>query len=73
MLWYSGSVNTSYARIDLKILIMLFICFRILLFKLFNKIFGFAKKHQNYLKLLEFMMSSEFISQIARAGSLKEL
>jgi len=99
------------------------ICFRILLFKLFNKIetweylenslgeisystfeyeqydnllcrrmalgqkiysaayvmpsgkssFGFDKKHQNHLKLLEFMMASGFTREIARAESLRKL
>lgn len=35
--------------------------------------FGFDKKHQNNLKLLEYMMNSGLSQQIARAKSLKEL
>ena len=35
--------------------------------------FGFKKKHQNNLKLLEYMMESRLSLKIARAKSLKEL
>lgn len=35
--------------------------------------FGFEKKHQNNLKLLEYMMKSGLTLQIAKANSLKEL
>lgn len=35
--------------------------------------FGFEKKHQNNLKLLEYMMESGLAQQIAKAKSLKEL
>ena len=35
--------------------------------------FGFKKKHQNNLKLLEYMMSSGVSTQIAKAKSLEEL
>lgn len=35
--------------------------------------FGYQKKHQNHLKLLEYMMKSGISQQIARTTSLKEL
>lgn len=35
--------------------------------------FGFERKHQNNLKLLEFMMESKLSKSIARAKSLKEI
>lgn len=35
--------------------------------------FGFEKKHQNHLKLLEYMMESGLPQQIAKAKSLEEL
>lgn len=35
--------------------------------------FGFEKKHQNNLKLLEYMMKTELSKKIARAKTLKEL
>lgn len=38
-----------------------------------KEIFGFIKKHQNNLKLLEYMMQSKLPVKVAKARSLKEL
>lgn len=38
-----------------------------------NKSFGYAKKHQNNLKLLEFIMKSNITAKISKSKSLKEL